>query len=114
MAAIKRVPIKPCLPILIGFLALPLMAQEQSLAARSLAATCAGCHGTNGNAVPGSGIEALAGSPKERLLQKLQDFRADTKPATIMNQISKGYSEEQLALIAEYFSMQKPKKAAQK
>ena len=29
--------------------------------ARNLAATCANCHGTNGRAVPGAGMDALAG-----------------------------------------------------
>lgn len=80
---------------------------QNGVAARSLAATCANCHGTNGKAIPGAGMEALAGEPKEKLLQKLKDFRSGAKPATIMHQISKGYSEEQLALVAEYFSAQK-------
>ena len=89
-----------------------LLAQAQQapqgpIAARSLAATCANCHGTNGKAIPGAGMEALAGESKEKLLQKLKDFRSGVKPATIMHQISKGYSEEQLAMIAEYFSAQK-------
>ncbi|HEX5394456.1 MAG TPA: c-type cytochrome [Rhodocyclaceae bacterium] len=74
---------------------------------RSLAATCANCHGTNGKAIASAGMEALAGESKEKLLQKLKDFRSGAKPATIMHQISKGYSEEQLALVAEYFSAQK-------
>lgn len=82
-------------------------AQNTGTAARSLAATCANCHGTNGKAISGAGMEALAGEPKEKLLQKLKDFRSGAKPATIMHQISKGYSEEQLALVAEYFSAQK-------
>jgi len=86
---------------------LTVQAEPSSLVVRSLAATCANCHGTNGKAVPGAGMEALAGEPKEKLLQKLKEFRTGVKPATIMHQISKGYSEEQLAMIAEYFSAQK-------
>ena len=87
--------------------AMSAQAQLGPVAVRSLAATCANCHGTNGKAVPGAGIEGLAGEPKEKLLQKLKDFRSGAKPATIMHQISKGFSEEQLAMIAEYFSAQK-------
>ncbi len=75
--------------------------------ARNLAATCANCHGTNGRAVPGSGSEALAGIDKDKLLQKLRDFRSGAKPATIMHQISKGYTEAQLELVAAYFAAQK-------
>lgn len=74
---------------------------------RNLAATCANCHGTNGRAVPGTGMEALAGEDKAKLLQKLKDFRSGAKPATIMHQIAKGYTEEQLDLIAGYFAAQK-------
>ncbi len=74
---------------------------------RNLAATCANCHGTNGKAVQGSGLDSLAGENKEKLLQKLADFRSGDKPASIMHQISKGYTNEQLALIAEYFAAQK-------
>jgi len=74
---------------------------------RNLAATCANCHGTNGKAVPGSGIDALAGESKEKLLQKLADFKSGDKPASIMHQISRGYTDEQLGLIADYFAAQK-------
>ncbi|MDD3482378.1 c-type cytochrome [Azovibrio restrictus] len=74
---------------------------------RNLAATCANCHGTNGKAVPGSGMDALAGMEKEKLLQKLKDFKSGAKPATIMHQISKGYTDEQMDLIAAYYAAQK-------
>ena len=75
--------------------------------ARNLAATCANCHGTNGNAVKGAGIDALAGMPKDKTLQKLADFKSGDKPASIMHQIAKGYTDEQLDLIAGYFAAQK-------
>jgi cytochrome subunit of sulfide dehydrogenase len=75
--------------------------------ARNLAATCANCHGTNGRAVPGAGMDALAGMEKAKTLQKLADFKSGAKPASIMHQISKGYTDEQLDLIATYFAAQK-------
>ena len=75
--------------------------------ARNLAATCANCHGTNGNAVKGGGIDALAGMEKAKTLQKLADFKSGDKPASIMHQITKGYTDEQLDLIAGYFAAQK-------
>jgi sulfide dehydrogenase cytochrome subunit len=74
---------------------------------RNLAATCANCHGTNGKAVPGAGIDALNGVEKAKALQKLADFRSGAKPASIMHQIVKGYTDEQLDLIASYFAAQK-------
>lgn len=75
--------------------------------ARNLAATCANCHGTNGNAVKSSGMDALAGMEKAKILQKLADYKSGDKPASIMHQISKGYTEAQLDLIAGYFAAQK-------
>lgn len=74
---------------------------------RNLAATCANCHGTDGHAVPSSGIDSLAGQDKGILMQKLVGFKEGIKPATIMHQIAKGYTDEQLDLITSYFAAQK-------
>jgi cytochrome c553 len=72
---------------------------------RSWAGACANCHGTNGVAQPG--MESLAGTNKDELLKKMLDFKSGKKPATIMHQLAKGYSDEQLAALAGYFSAQK-------
>ena len=50
---------------------------------------------------------ALAGRDKNELLQQLMAFKNGQRPATIMHQLSKGYSDEQLAQIAAYFAAQK-------
>jgi len=90
-------------------LAAPLAALAQSpdaLQVRSLAATCANCHGTDGRAVTGAGMPALAGQPRDYLLQQLRAFRDGSRPATVMHQIAKGYSEPQLQQLAAYFAAQ--------
>ena len=69
------------------------------------AAACANCHGTNGHAQPG--MEALAGKNADDMTKTLLDFKAGRKPATIMHQISKGYSDDELRAIAAYFAAQK-------
>ncbi|QID18633.1 cytochrome C [Nitrogeniibacter mangrovi] len=79
-------------------------AQDPDLA-RDLAATCANCHGTNGHAL--GDAKKLAGQPQAKLLKKLDEFISGDKPATIMNQIAKGYTREQLELITGYFAAQK-------
>jgi cytochrome subunit of sulfide dehydrogenase len=69
-----------------------------------LAATCANCHGTSGRS--NGGLPTLAGLPKEALVQSMREFREGKRPATVMHQLAKGYSEEQVALLAEYFAQQ--------
>jgi sulfide dehydrogenase cytochrome subunit len=72
------------------------------LQVRGMAAACASCHGTHGVALPG--MESLAGQPKEDLLKKMLDFKSGKKPATLMHQLSKGYTDEQLEQMAGYFA----------
>ena len=81
-------------------------AQDASYA-RSLAATCFTCHGTDGRSVGGV-PPSLAGMDRNHLLQQMQDFKAGKRPATIMHQHAKGYTDRQLELIAAYFAGLKP------
>jgi cytochrome c553 len=74
---------------------------------RALAANCAACHGTQGRPAKGSALDGLAGRPKEELVQAMTQFRAGSRPTTLMHQIAKGYSDAEIAAIAEYFSRQK-------
>lgn len=71
---------------------------------RDLAASCAMCHGTDGRS---AGItESLAGRPKDQIVATVKLFREGKKPATIMNQISKGYTDAQVEAIAAFFAAQ--------
>lgn len=72
---------------------------------RRLAATCAGCHGTDGR-LKGDAIPAIGGKSKEELLAHMQAFQSGTRPASVMHQIAKGYTAEQLDAIAGYFAAQ--------
>lgn len=83
------------------------MAQDANLA-RNLAATCASCHGTNGHAR--GEMKILAGMSADKIISKVADFRSGAEPATIMHQISKGYTPEQIQLVAAYFAAQPAKK----
>jgi cytochrome c553 len=38
----------------------------------------------------------------------MQAFKAGTREATIMHQIAKGYTDEQVKQMADYFANQKP------
>ena len=87
--------------------AAPLVALAQDNgAARSLAATCASCHGTDGRSATREVIP-LAGLPKGFLVDQMKAFKDGQRPATIMHQLAKGYTEAQIELIADYFAAQK-------
>jgi sulfide dehydrogenase cytochrome subunit len=86
----------------LALLALHAHAQESAVA-RSLAATCANCHGTDGRSVTQE-VVSLAGLPKDYLVAQMKAFRDGTRPATIMPQIAKGYSDAQIEAMADYFS----------
>jgi cytochrome c553 len=82
-------------------------ADVERLRSRALAASCAQCHGTDGHAVEGQALVRLAGLPKDYTLTQLLAFRTGQRPATIMHQITRGYSQEQLEALAGYFAAQK-------
>ena len=52
-------------------------------------------------------MEPIAGEPKEKLVKKIKEYRSGVRPATVMHQISKGYTDEQIDLIAGYLAVQK-------
>lgn len=81
--------------------------QDPNLA-RNLAATCANCHGTYGQAR--GDMKVLAGQSADKIIAALADYRSGAQPATVMHQIAKGYTEEQIKLVAGYFAAQPVKK----
>jgi sulfide dehydrogenase cytochrome subunit len=80
-----------------------LLAQE---AAQRLAAPCAVCHGTEGRAATND-LVPLAGLPREHIAGQLRAFRDGQRPATVMHQIAKGYSDAQIDALAAWFSSQR-------
>jgi sulfide dehydrogenase cytochrome subunit len=79
----------------------------QDAVTRSLAATCANCHGTDGRSVT-TQVPALAGVPRQNIVSALKGFKDGTRPATVMHQLAKGYTDAQIDALAGYFSSQKP------
>ncbi len=89
--------------------AAPGLAQAQSADpdfGRNIAAACANCHGTNG--VSKGGTNSLAGQPKAELARKMQDYKAGRLAGTIMPQLAKGYSDQEIDILAGWFAAQKP------
>jgi sulfide dehydrogenase cytochrome subunit len=75
--------------------------------ARGLVAACFTCHGTDGRSVGGV-PPSLAGQSRNDLLQAMKEFRDGKRPATIMHQQAKGYTDRELEVIAAYFAGIKP------
>ena len=69
------------------------------------AANCANCHGTDGKSA--AAIPGIAGKDKAWLEEVLKAYKQGTRPATIMHQLAKGYTDEEIAILADYFSRQK-------
>ncbi|MGQ9724707.1 MAG: c-type cytochrome [Tepidimonas sp.] len=88
-----------------GLLGAATLAHAQIDQVKVWAAACANCHGTNGQAQPG--MVALAGKDKDDMVKKLLDYKAGRQPATLMHQLTKGYSDDELKAIAAYFAAQK-------
>jgi cytochrome subunit of sulfide dehydrogenase len=82
-------------------------AGPQALYAASLAASCANCHGTEGRAAAGSRMPSLAGLDKAYLVAQLNAFKSGARPATVMQQIGKGFNDVQIETLASYFAAQK-------
>lgn len=108
MRCIPKWPALAALTLLVAASAPALAQDAQALNVRALAATCANCHGTNGLAR--GDMRPLAGQTAESLSAKLTAYKSGTAPATIMHQIAKGYTDQQIKLLADYFAAQQPAK----
>ncbi len=80
-------------------------ADADTRSAALLASNCANCHGTLGNAQ--GAMPSLAGQQKTYIVEQMRAFRDGKRPATIMHQLAKGYTDPQIDAIAEFFSRQK-------
>jgi len=79
----------------------------QDAGARNLAAGCAICHGTQGKPAPNAPLIPLAGLPRDHIASQMRAFRDGKRPATVMHQIAKGYSDAEIDAIAGWYSIQK-------
>lgn len=95
------------LGLLLGSVAQAQGASKEALYIRSLAASCANCHGTDGKVVEGSPWSSLAGLDESYFLAQMTAFKSGARTATVMHQISKGFNDAQIQNLAAYFAAQK-------
>ena len=79
-------------------------AKSASLHLRAQAANCAACHGTDGRSAEGNAVPSLAGQPKATIVAQMKSFKDGTRQATVMHQLSKGYTDAQIDELATYFA----------
>src|SRR3954470_23431032 len=87
----------------LGETALPI-SSARSAEAPPGAASCSGCHAARAD-VQGA-IPRLNGRNASELAQQMAAFRSGQRPATIMDQIAKGYSEAEIQAIAAWYADQ--------
>jgi cytochrome subunit of sulfide dehydrogenase len=76
-----------------------------ALDARYLAGGCTSCHGTDGRSV--GAMPRLAGIDAGFFVKQMKAFKDGSLTGTVMNQLAKGYTDEQIAVLADFFSRQK-------
>ena len=89
-----------------GGIVLGSVAHAATPSASMLANTCAGCHGTGGVS-NGPATPTLAGASAEYFEEVMEEYKSGERRSTIMGRIAKGYTKEEIKLLAEYFSKQK-------
>lgn len=88
---------------LLMMFAVSLQAEERNVAL--MASACAACHGTNGHSV--GGTPSLAGLEQLYFIEQMQLFQSGERRSSVMMKHARGYTEEEIRLLAEYFSKQK-------
>ena len=70
-----------------------------------LAANCANCHGTTGNAK--GAMPSLAGQQKAQIVEQMKAFRDGTRPGTVMQKHALGYTEAEYEAMGKWFEANK-------
>jgi cytochrome subunit of sulfide dehydrogenase len=68
------------------------------------AASCSGCHTSGAAASP---VSRLYGRDAGEIMTAMTGFRDGSLPATVMNRIAKGFSDDELRAIAAWLAAQK-------
>lgn len=80
--------------------------------AEMLGFTCAACHGYDG-ASNGPATPSIAGMPSVYFIETMKAFKSGERPATVMDRIAKGYSDEEIEIMAKFFAATTPVPAKQ-
>lgn len=69
------------------------------------AAACSGCHPASPRVI--SPVPRLAGVDQAAIVRALLEFRSGQRPATVMDRIAKGFTDDEIQAIAAWLATQK-------
>lgn len=70
------------------------------------AASCLGCHAAAGVESP---VVPLSSLTAEQIQTAMQAFRSSTRASTVMDRIAKGFTDEEVRAIAQWYARDKAK-----
>lgn len=66
------------------------------------AASCSGCHPAS--TAVASPVARLAGRDPAEIVKAMREFRAGARPATVMERIARGFTDEEVQAIAAWYA----------
>ncbi len=70
------------------------------------ASSCLGCHPVVADNGP---VRALSSLTAEQIMTAMQAYRSGARPATVMDRVAKGFSDEEIRAIAQWYVRAKTK-----
>jgi cytochrome c553 len=86
----------------VGVLALSGTAKAEEATSTVLANTCFSCHGPDGKSA--GAMPWIAGKSADYITKVMIDFKTGKVDSTVMQRIAKGFSDEEIKALAQYFS----------
>jgi cytochrome c553 len=68
------------------------------------ASSCTGCHAAR--RIPDSVIPRIAGRKAEDIVKFMHEYRSGAWPSSVMGRIAKGFDDQQIDAIADWFAKQ--------
>jgi sulfide dehydrogenase cytochrome subunit len=69
------------------------------------AVSCSGCHPASAKVT--SPVPRLAGQDRAAIVRAMQDFRSGQRAGTVMDRIAKGFTDDEIQALADWFAAQK-------
>ena len=76
-------------------------------AGKNKAATCAGCHGANGEGIAPN--PALAGKKEDQIIQAMKDYKSGKRANLVMKTFASQVNDQEVADLAAYYASLKKK-----